>query len=179
MERVQRYGDEQALGALLERYRSPLFSFVARRAGDGVAEDLSQETWLRVVRGRASFDPKRRFSTWLFQIANNLCRDRARHHQVEQRYREALPESDLPRSSSSPGVEARIDMRQRLSELPEPQREVLVLRYYHELPEKDIAEIVGVPRGTVKSRLHAAVRALRVQASRSGEAEPQTGAGDE
>jgi RNA polymerase sigma-70 factor (ECF subfamily) len=70
-------------------------------------------------------------------------------------------------------------MRQRLSELPEPQREVLVLRYYHELPEKEIAEIVGVPPGTVKSRLHAAVRSLRAQAAQDREAEARPELEDE
>ena len=88
-----RRGDEGALGVLLDRYRSRLFAFLIRRVGDpSAAEDLFQETWLRVVRARERFDPRRRFSTWLFQIANNLCRDRARRKAVAGRYAESMLE---------------------------------------------------------------------------------------
>ena len=91
MERVQG-GDDRALSERLERYRAPLFGFLARRLGDAAsAEDLFQETWLRVVRARARFDPQRRFSTWLFQIANNLCRDRFRRSGTERRARPGPP----------------------------------------------------------------------------------------
>ena len=98
-------------------------------------------------------------------IANNLCRDRARRRGVERRGRDRM--EDIARSAPPPSPAAhpdlRLEMRQRLAELPDRLREVLVLRYYHELPEREIAEIVGVPRGTVKSRLHAAVKTLRAR----------------
>ena len=77
MVRVQA-GDEGALAALMDRYKGPLYGFLNRRVGDAAADDLFQESWLRVVRARDRFDPRRRFSTWIFQIANNLCRDRGR-----------------------------------------------------------------------------------------------------
>jgi RNA polymerase sigma-70 factor (ECF subfamily) len=164
MTRVQA-GDEAALGELLERYRSRLFGFLVRRAGDVAAEDLFQETWLRVVRARSSFDPQRRFSTWLFQIANNLCRDRARRRRVEEGYRETMREQlrNDPASLGPPALDLRLDMHRRLAALPERLREVLLLRYYHHLSEQEIADVVGIPRGTVKSRLHTAVRTLRGQ----------------
>jgi RNA polymerase sigma-70 factor (ECF subfamily) len=145
-------GDETALGELLERWRGRLFAFLARRTGATAAEDLFQETWLRVVRARDSYDPGRRFSTWLFQIANNLCRDRGRRLRVEEGWRDAVRE------------QVRHDP-QRLEPPPlsDAFREVLILRYYHHLAEAEIAEVLGIPRGTVKSRLHHAVRALRGQ----------------
>lgn len=163
MRRVQQ-GHEAALGELMERYRPRLFGFLMKRAPD-VAEDLFQETWLRVVRARASFDPKRRFSTWLFQIANNLCRDRARRRRVEEGYLETAREEakTAPGLLETPPLDLRLDVHRRLAALPERLREVLILRYYHQLGEADIAEIVGIPRGTVKSRLHTAVRTLRSQ----------------
>jgi RNA polymerase sigma-70 factor (ECF subfamily) len=164
MARVQR-GDEPALNELLERWRPRLFGFLVRRVGDVAAEDLFQETWLRVVRSRDRYDPKRRFSTWLFQIANNLCRDRGRRRKVEEGYKETVREQvqhDAGRLEAPP-LDLRMDVHRRLAALPERLREVLILRYYHQLPEADIAEVVGIPRGTVKSRLHSAVRTLRGQ----------------
>jgi RNA polymerase sigma-70 factor (ECF subfamily) len=169
MVRVQA-GDEGALATLLARYKGPLYGFLNRRVGDAAADDLFQESWLRVVRARDRFDPRRRFSTWIFQIANNLCRDRGRRRAVETRYLESLAQS-RPRGAehaATPPEELRLEMRQRLDALPERLREVLVLRYYQQLSERDIAEILAIPRGTVKSRLHAAVKALRAQEGNGG-----------
>jgi len=175
MTRVQA-GDEAALGELLERWRSRLYAFLWRRAGDA-ADDLFQETWIRVVRAAGRFDPERRFSTWLFQIANNLCRDRARRSAVAEGYRDAVREELRadPRRLETPALDLRLDMHRRIHALPERLREVLLLRYYHQLSEAEIAEVAGVPRGTVKSRLHHAVRALRGQ--EPGGQEPERGRG--
>jgi RNA polymerase sigma-70 factor (ECF subfamily) len=161
MERVL-HGDAHALEALIERYRGRLHGFLCRRSDLSRVDDLFQETWLRVVRGRASFDPARRFSTWLFGIANNLCRDLARRHAVATRdgHTAALA---LLGGKSEPPLDLRLDVRQRLHALPDRLREVIVLRYFDGMAEREIAEIVGVPQGTVKSRLHAAVRCLRGQ----------------
>ena len=158
-------GDESALPPLLSRWRGPLYGFLVRRAGEADADDLFQETWLRVVRHGDRFDPERRFSTWLFQIANNLCRDRVRRLAVRERHRQerqAEARGD-PGRTRPPPLDTTLDMRERVARLPERLREVLVLRYYRDLPEKEIARIVGIPQGTVKSRLHAAVKALRAQ----------------
>ena len=163
MTRVQA-GDPQAFELLVERYRSRLFAFLQRRSASGHSDDLFQDTWLRVVRARASFDPARRFSTWLFSIANNLCRDAARRGAVELRERAAVQHAGDASVSTVSAIDTRLDVGRRLALLPERLREVLVLRYFEDLGEREIAEIVGVPPGTVKSRLHAAVRTLRGQA---------------
>jgi RNA polymerase sigma-70 factor (ECF subfamily) len=163
MERVQR-GEVRAFEALFERYRARLFVFLFRRCANATtAEDLLQETWLRVVRGRDGFDPRRRFSTWLFQIANNLCRDRARRQEVERR-REAGAREQVeldPAPSDAQRAESRMDLERRLAPLPDRLREVLVLRYQRDLGEREVAAILGIPVGTVKSRLHQAIRTLR------------------
>jgi len=165
MEAVRR-GEEGAFDALFERYRSRLHAFLTRRCGDPtMAEDLFQETWLRAVRARDRYDSRRRFSTWIFQIANNLVRDRFRRSDVERRRRSGLREAEdtgvAPRGAGPASPELRLDVRRRLDALPDRLREVVVLRYYHGLPEREVAAIARVPAGTVKSRLHQAVRALR------------------
>jgi RNA polymerase sigma-70 factor (ECF subfamily) len=160
MARVQR-GDANAFELLLQRYRQRLFAFLSRRT-PAQPEDLFQETWLRVVRARASFDPARRFSTWLFQIANNLCRDGARRSALEAREQTQLKSDGAAFAGAScASLDTKLEVQQQLARLPERLREVLVLRYFEDLGEREIAEVVGVPPGTVKSRLHAAVRALR------------------
>jgi RNA polymerase sigma factor (sigma-70 family) len=163
MGRVQR-GEVRAFETLFARYRGRLFGFLVGRVSNAAAaEDLLQETWLRVVRGREGYDPKRRFSTWLFQIANNLCRDRARRLEVDaRRVLGALEQLENdPGPSDSRRVELRIDVARRLEVLPDRLREVLVLRYQRDLGEREVAELLGIPVGTVKSRLHHALRALR------------------
>jgi len=143
-------GDQDALAELCRRYERPLYHFIARHTGGRDVEDLYQETWLRAVRAAPRFDPSRRFSTWVFQIAVNLCRDWHRRPPPEP----VEPDDNLASTSDAP--EARIDARRLLAALPEAQRTVLLLRYYHGLSEEEAAEVLACPRGTVKSRLHAA-----------------------
>jgi RNA polymerase sigma-70 factor (ECF subfamily) len=149
-------GDEPALAELLRRYERPLSRFLFRQTGGRDVEDLYQETWLRVVRNAPRFDATRRFSTWLFQIAVNLCRDW--HRRTAPVAAHEPPEAGS--SAETHRVEAGMDAARLLAHLPEPQREVLILRYYHDLPESEIASILGCPQGTVKSRLHNAVARL-------------------
>src|SRR5512145_1398322 len=133
MVRVQA-GDSEALAALVERYRGPLYAFLWRRAGDG-ADDLFQESWIRVARARDRFDRSRRFSTWLFQIANNLCRDRWRRLDARRRALDALRDETLATGRSAadpPALPADAALTRRLEALPERLREVLVLRYYQD-----------------------------------------------
>jgi RNA polymerase sigma-70 factor (ECF subfamily) len=107
------------------------------------------------VRHAERFDPSRKFSTWLFQIAVNLCRDWHRRPPPE-----ASELADRPVASGTERVHAGVDAERLLGELPEEQREVVLLRYYHDLRERDVAEILGVPLGTVKSRMHKALQKL-------------------
>ena len=150
-------GDEAALEELLRRYRRPLAAFLARRTAGRDVDDLFQETWLRVVRSSERFDRSRRFSTWLFQIATNLSRDWWR------RNRRALAESNVeaidPTGSAEPSLD-RLTADGLLALLPDEQREVLILRYYHDMSEAEIAAILDCPRGTVKSRAHNALARL-------------------
>lgn len=158
-----RVGDAVALATLFDRYHARLFAFLVRRTDRDAAEDLLQETWLRVVRGRGRYESGRRFSTWLFAIAINLCLDRGRRKAVERREREiALRASHAEGAQcSASGPDQGLDLQRVLAALPEPQREVFLLRRCVEFSEQEVAEILGLPVGTVKSRLHTAVHALR------------------
>lgn len=149
-------GDAVALETLYRRWERPLYQFLARHTGGRDVDDLHQETWLRIVRASARFDPARRFSTWLFQIALNLCRDWLRRPPPEP----IDPASIPAEAAERPDQDAALDVRRLLLALPDEQRAAVVLRYYHDLPEDEVAVILDVPRGTVKSRLHTAVRRL-------------------
>jgi RNA polymerase sigma-70 factor, ECF subfamily len=148
-------GDELALRELLRRYERPLAAFLHRQTAGRDVEDLYQETWLRVVRHADRFDADRRFSTWLFQIAVNLCRDWHRRPPPEAR-----PPADEPAAAELERADAALDAAQLLARLPAAQREVVILRYYHDLSEDDVAKILDIPKGTVKSRLHQAIAHL-------------------
>ena len=170
-------GDGRALQELCHRYERPLYQFLFRHTGGRDVDDLYQDTWLRVVRAAGRFDARRRFSTWLFQIAINLARDWRRRPPPEpvesaalERASEAAtldgrPSGRGPHGSELAGgaaaaTEAAIDARRLLAALPEAQRSVVILRYYHDLGEDEMAAVLGCPRGTVKSRLHHAMRRL-------------------
>src|SRR5213079_1610686 len=150
-------GDGRRLEELFRRWERPLYQLIARHTGGRDVEDLYQETWLRVVRAARRFDPRRRFSTWLFQIATNLCRDWHRRPPPEP-----VDPADAEAVAGAPApTVAVLDAHRLLAALPEAQRSAVILRYYHDLPEEEVAAILGCPRGTVKRRLHHAMRRLR------------------
>ena len=174
---LQRYlnGDEEAFAALIRRYERELFNFLVRFVGDRtLAEDVFQETFLQLHNSAAAFDASRRLRPWLFTIAANKARDAMR----SRWRRRAMPldatvasDSDeqssyaslMPSHIPSPeeyltNFETRQAVQNIVLEMPDNLRTVLVLSYFQEFPYKEIAETLGVPLGTVKSRLHAAVR---------------------
>ena len=160
---------------LVRRHGQELYHFLLRFTGSASsAEDIVQEAFLQVHLSAASFDQQRRFKPWLFTIAANKARDflrsRARRPEVPldahvsagdsddgQRFLELLASPGAAPSDSLEEAEQRQMVQRLVAGMPEHVREVLVLSYYHRFPYRDIAEIVGIPLGTVKSRLHAAV----------------------
>lgn len=153
-------GHEPALAELLHRYERPLSHFIFRHTGGRDVEDLFQETWLRVVRHAPRFDRTKRFSTWMFQIALNLCRDWHRRAPPEP-----IDAGETYGSTDSAPTEARLDAERLLARLPEQQREVVLLRFYQDLSEDEVARILDCPKGTVKSRLHHALARLAALAA--------------
>ena len=174
MWRVQQHGDAAAFGELVRRWQEPIQRLCTRMTGDlHRGEDLAQEAFLRVFTRRQDYQPRGKFSTWLWQMALNLCRDDARYqrrHPVTS-WETTAPETDdaaatEPEShQASPDTDvARLEqaeiVRKALQQLDEPFRAVVILRHYEGLKFAEIAEILGIPEGTVKSRLSEALSRL-------------------
>jgi RNA polymerase sigma-70 factor (ECF subfamily) len=176
-ELLQRHldGDPEAFGALVRRYHRELFNFLVRFTGDvALAEDVFQDAFLQLHISGATFDMSRRLKPWLFTIAANKARDAMRKSyrrraasldatvigsgSQETTYAELMP-ADVPAPGESlVNLETRQAVQNVIRQMPESLRTVLLLSYFNEFPYKEIAEILDVPLGTVKSRLHAAVR---------------------
>lgn len=165
-------GDQSAFADLVGRYQQEVFAFLARFVSDSsIAEDLFQETFAQVHRSAKSFDADRRFRPWLFTIAANKARDHLRstgRRMVQSLDNVTVPGDattflDLMQSDAPPpheelsAAEETGRVQAILAELPPLYREVLLLSYFHQFPYKQIAEMLHVPLGTVKSRLHAAL----------------------
>jgi RNA polymerase sigma-70 factor (ECF subfamily) len=159
MESVAR-GDERALGTLVGRHGVRLHAHLARVMGSADdADDLLQETWVRVARSARTYQAGRPVRPWLLGIASNLARDLRRRRAVRIRAGLVAPEA----SREAPGVRPfeRLALRDRVARLPDRLREVVLLRFFEDLSEAEMADALGVPRGTVKSRLHGAIRELK------------------
>jgi RNA polymerase sigma-70 factor (ECF subfamily) len=171
-----RGGQADSLGILVARWEAPLFRFVSRmidRPED--ARDVCQETFLRILDKADAFRDGARFSTWMYQIALNLCRDHARRKRRWGHLVVASAEpDDAPRTEhaapknveTSPVMalehnERQGAVRKALARLPHDQREVLLLKEYEGLKFREIAGVLGVPESTVKSRMYAALDTMR------------------
>ncbi len=161
-----RAGDHEALRLLYERHGRSIYNFTRRLLLDpSGAEDVLQETFLRIYRDRAAFRPTGTFTTWVFTIARNLCVDILR----SARRRSEVAADPLP-EAADPGPiplehlerqEQEILLRRALAALPTEDRGVLVLSRYHGLKYRDIAAIVGATEHAVKMRAHRALARLR------------------
>ncbi len=173
MERI-RDGDQQAVADLVRRFQHELLGFFYHQCWDQlVAEELAQDVFVNVYRSRARYQPTAKVRTYLYRIAHNLWIDhirRQKHHMsIDAEMGErSLKLADILKAPGSPDPEEETrdnEIRTRLQEslegLPEGQREVFVLANNHGMKYQDIAEVLGIPEGTVKSRMHNAVRALR------------------
>lgn len=162
---LARAGDRQALGVLVERHYGALRALLLRHGCVSASDvdDLVQETFLRSFRALARYEDRGHLRTWLFRIALNLARDARRRSGLVVTQADV---ADLPDFSGDP-VQLVLDrfdgavLGAAVARLPESQREALVLRFYADLPLEEIARIAGCPEGTVKSRLHYALRKLR------------------
>ncbi len=168
-------GRSDAFEILVRRHAPELFRFIFRFTNSSaVAEDLVQETLLQVLQSAETFDPARRFKPWMFTIAANKARDwlrsRARrselpldaqidrdHRAAEQSFLDLLQSDEDDHTARLERDEQRQAVRAIVDTMPATLREVLVLAYYHRFPYKQIAGILDIPVGTVKSRLHASV----------------------
>jgi len=166
-----RSGDEGALRRLVERWQRPLYGFLVKSTGSREdAEDLFQDTWVRLLGALPRYEERQQFKSLLFTVASRLAIDQSRRR---GRYREepmdegedwaerlpagetASPEVQLERSGREEALRAAIDR------LPDPQRQVVLLRLEADMSFQEIAEAQGAPLGTVLPRMHRAVKSIR------------------
>jgi RNA polymerase sigma-70 factor (ECF subfamily) len=164
---VQTSGDHEAFAQLVQRWQQPIRRLCVRMASDEHrGHDLAQETFARVYSQRSGFVAGRKFSTWLWRIAINLCHDDFRR--VGRRAEVSLEATATEQTASSdPAPDEQLLERERsdlvrdaVSSLPEEQRAVLILREYEGLKFREIADVLGVPEGTVKWRMSEALGEL-------------------
>ena len=155
-------GDREAFRRLVEMY-APVVGRTTRAllADRGEAEDAEQEAWVDVWRGLPRFEMGRPFRPWLLAMVSNRC-----HMKVRRRTLDTVPyDSEVvehaPVEQEGPGPELDGELHEALARLDEEQRRVLALRFYADLQLDEIAEVLGVPLGTVKSRLHRGLGMLR------------------
>lgn len=159
-------GERAAFDELVQRWHRPVWSFLAHMLGDaGRSDDLAQEVWVRVVRGLPRLEQPDQFAAWVFTIARRVV-----HDDLRRSYR--TPDAD-PLSAAHPdpadqgdpvdGVLDRLDLERALAVLSPRDREATVLFHLQDRPVVEVAELLGVPEGTVKSRLHRARRQLAHQ----------------
>lgn len=161
-------GDATAFEALYARHRGGLFRYLLRHLRQqSLAEELFQDVWSRLIGARERYRPEAKFSTWLYQIASNRLTDHWRSLGRQGGFvddgderAEREPDPTTPEREMS-DFEQRRHLQMALEELPPEQREVLLLRLDRELALEEIAQITGVGRETVKSRLRYAMDKLR------------------
>ena len=168
-------GHDAALNALMQRHSERLFHYLIRQLGNEQdAEDLAQETFVRVYQNRARFDPSHKFSTWLYTIATNLAKDRlkwrARHPQVSLDAQEpetgAQLSDRLPDKEADPGAKLEQHelgevVRHAIAALPDELRTPLILAEYEQLSQAEIGEVLGCTSKAVETRIYRARKQMR------------------
>ena len=172
-----RAGEQDLFGQVVRRFQRELYAYLVRYTGDAqLAEDVFQNTFLQIHLKISQYEPGRPVRPWLYRIATNqaidLLRSVNRHQAVSLEQTQAgssdgvvslldlMPETELGPVESTLREEDRQLVRQSILELPEMLRGVIILAYFQELKYTEIAEVLGIPVGTVKSRLHNAVHRL-------------------
>ncbi len=175
MGRFQADDDREAFETLVHRYERELFHYLRRYLHDSEgAEDVFQATFLRIHLKRDAFEPGRRFRPWLYTIATNLAIDARRR---DRRHRMATLDACGPDDGGRPlgetiaaptdGGQEKVDstetldwIRAAVDHLAAPQRQLVQLIYHEGLKYREVASLLGIPLGTVKSRMHAAIVAI-------------------
>jgi RNA polymerase sigma-70 factor (ECF subfamily) len=195
-----RDGDARAFRELVDRYRDRMVQFFYRLCWDrDRAEDLTQNLFLKLMLGSRQYRPEGRMETFVYRVATNLWIDHYRQQRPRPRFHSfdqaVLPGDDEPTTIDYAGDaptppqqladgEERAALRRALERLTEPHRLVFELAVYQERPYAEIAELLGIPVGTVKSRMHNSVHALKEllgaaepRADRSSQRRERGGAG--
>ena len=161
-----RQGNETAFASLVEKYQMPVYNLCYRMLGDRMeAEDAAQESFWKAYQAIHRYDPNRSFATWLLSIAAHYCIDLQRKRKLPSFSMELVPEDSIPGSAPNPEkVAARTEQEARIQKILEqlkPQdRAAIILRYWHELSDEEIANMLSLSVSAVKSRLFRARKKL-------------------
>jgi len=156
------HGSKEAFDELFARYREPIYGFFRRRLPDRPrAEDLTQETFLAIIRGAARYEPRSLVRTYLYGIALKLAA--AERRKVARTGPSAAAEASSAAASPGDAHDASLWIREALARLDEPHREILMLREYEQLSYQEIAALLRLPVNTVRTRLFRARLALKEQ----------------
>jgi RNA polymerase sigma factor (sigma-70 family) len=160
-------GDQACFEAFVHRYHGPLSGYLQRQLRDpGKAEDVAQETFLRLIRQLKEGKLPDNVQAWLYRVAINLCRDywKSAQYKTEKNRPAELPE----RKDDRPSVvelaerqETRKEILASMNELPEVQRDIITLRFYQDLKLQDIASVLEIPLGSVKTHLYKGLKRLQ------------------
>lgn len=160
-------GDRAALGELAQRFEAPLLGLATGLLGprQQLAADVVQDTWLRVIRSADTFQARSTVKTWLYRIVINRCHDlRATQKTPVGPVLRLAEDADEPRPRADPPTAAHdhLDpLRAALDHLKPEQRLLLLLCYHHDMTLAQAAQVLDIPLGTIKSRLHTALESLR------------------
>jgi RNA polymerase sigma-70 factor (ECF subfamily) len=170
-------GEASAFDVLVARWEDRIRGAAYRILGsEDEARDVAQEAFLKAYRALSGFKREARFSSWLYQIVTNLCRDRLRRRRARPQVSlEALEETGPLIVETRPGADERLlerdlaeAVRRAIHALPEEQREVVILKEYQELTFLEIAQALDVPVSTVKTRLYRGLAQLRLRLETEG-----------
>ncbi|WP_144463723.1 RNA polymerase sigma factor [Siminovitchia fortis] len=151
-------GSSETIETLYELYREPLYKFVFRYTNDQqLSIDVVQDTFEKLLKNQRYSPEKGKFKTYLFQIAYNTMATKLKRR---KRLWSLLP-FVAPDRTTDISLEERLSVKEAVQQLPELQRAVVLLAYYHDLTQTETADILGIPVGTVKSRLHHAMKKLK------------------
>jgi RNA polymerase sigma-70 factor (ECF subfamily) len=171
-------GDEAAFRELIRRYQRPIFSIIYRMVGDReLAEDLAQETFIKVLNAIDSYRPEHKFSSWIFKIANNAAIDHLRRRELDTLSLDGAPDALTSERQEATALQVRDRTESPLEEMEARElgsqieraiarlrpeyRSCIMLRHVEGRAYEEIAEILGLPLGTVKTYIHRARAELR------------------
>lgn len=174
-----RDGDESAYRELIRRYERPVFSLIFRMVRDReIAEDLSQETFIKVLNAISTYRPEFKFSSWVFKIANNTAIDHLRRRELDTLSLEGSPHAATPEAMEATALQLGTDRASPLDDVASRElggeieiainrlrpeyRSCILLRHVEGRAYEEIADILGLPLGTVKTYIHRARNELRV-----------------
>ncbi len=159
-------GDEAAYTSIVDLYQRPVYNLCYRMLGDPIeAEDAAQETFWRAYQNLKRYDTSRSFPTWLLSIAAHYCIDQQRKRRIPILSVDLLPEEDAPDPAPNPEkvvgeLEESSQMRRLLGKLGPQDRAAVIMRYWYEFSEEEIARSLSLTVSAVKSRLHRARKEL-------------------